>query len=277
MVRHFQRLSALVLVLLLFSGAACAQTQPLNILLIGVDTAHAETNGRSDAMILVRADPSAGSIRMVSFLRDLYVSIPGVGSTRLNAAYHHGGEALLRQTLSNHFDVSIDRTVTVHFSLLTELVDRLGGVEIELTERERGALNAMIKDAGSSETVQSAGRQTLNGRQALCYSRIRKIDSDFQRTTRQQTLIAAILARMNSLSQWELLKLALAYLPRVDTDLTLMDIRTLLPLAVHLDEVTLHSAQVPFPGTYSEETINGMMVLKPDLKRCRTLLQDFWN
>lgn len=66
--------------------------------------------GRSDTMVLVQADPAAGSVRALSFLRDLYVAIPGCGTTRLNAAYSFGGEKLLKTTLKNNFGVEIDRT-----------------------------------------------------------------------------------------------------------------------------------------------------------------------
>lgn len=277
-VRHFRRCFALVMMLVLLIPAAHAQAQPLNILLIGVDTLHEETNGRSDAMILVRADPASGDVRMVSFLRDLYVRIPGVGRTRLNAAYFHGGEALLKETLHENFGVEIDRTVTVHFSMLADLVDQLGGIDVEITEKERKQINKLLMDDGASDhLVQAAGLQRLNGTQALGFSRIRKMDSDFQRTSRQQAVIAAMLTQASTLGHWELLKLALINLPRVQTDISLGDITSLLPLVTKLDDMALQTARVPFDGTYSDETINGMMVLTPDLERNRTKLNAFLN
>ncbi len=280
MIRHFRRFSALLLVMMMLLPAAQANESAMNILLIGVDTIREEESGRSDAMILVRADPQNGNIRMVSFLRDLYVRIPGVGKTRLNAAYFHGGEALLKQTLEENFGVSIDRTATVHFSLLTDLVDQLGGIEVEIAQRELNHLNKIIRDYNDSyglsgDTLETSGLQRLNGKQALCYSRIRKIDSDFQRTSRQQAVIAAMLKQASSLGPWQLMKLAVSTLPRVQTDITLGDIAALVPLAANLDEMELQTARVPFEGAYTDETINGMMVLAPDLNRCRTKLQDF--
>lgn len=280
LIRHFRRISALLLALTLLMGTARAQAQAMNILLIGVDTVREERNGRSDAMILVRADPEGGSIRMVSFLRDLYVRIPGVGQTRLNAAYYHGGEELLKQTLSENFGVQVDRTVTVHFSMLADLVDQLGGIEIEITEKERQQLNHILDDYNASYglnggRIAEAGLQRLDGKQALCYSRIRKIDSDFQRTSRQQAVIAAMLAQASTLGHWELLKLALKNLPRVQTDMSFADIGALLPLVSRLGEMEIAAAHVPFLGAFTEETINGMMVLRPDLARCRKELQAF--
>lgn len=280
MIRYFRRMFALVLALLMLLPAAHAQAQAMNILLIGVDTVREEVSGRSDAMILVRADPASGDLRMVSFLRDLYVRIPGVGQTRLNAAYYHGGEELLKRTLAENFGVSVDRTVTVHFSMLAELVDQLGGIELEISEKERRQLNDILDDYNASYglsggTVETAGLQRLNGKQALCYSRIRKIDSDFQRTSRQQAVITAMLRQASGLSRWELMKLALANLTRVQTDMTLGDIATMLPLVSRLGEMELKTAHVPFDGAYADEVINGMMVLAPDLERNRARLQTF--
>ena len=282
LIRHFRRLFAAMLALALLLGTACAQTQPLNILLIGVDTIREETNGRSDAMILVRADPEGGEARMVSFLRDLYVPIPGVGKTRLNAAYYYGGEQLLKETLQRNFGVEIDRTVTVHFSMLAELVDQLGGVEIDVSPRELAQLNNILNDYNDSYglsggQVDQAGLQRLNGKQALCYSRIRKIDSDFQRTSRQQAVIAAMLRQAQTLDRWQLFWLALQNLPKVRTDLSLGDIAQLLPLVTNAQQLELQTARVPFDGAYADETINGMMVLTPNLERNRAKLHAFLN
>ena len=282
MIRHFRRIFALLLALMLCMPAAQAQHSALNILLIGVDTIREEENGRSDTMLLVRADPVSGDIRMVSFLRDLFVRIPGVGSTRLNAAYFHGGAALLKQTLEENFGVQIDRTVTVHFSLLCDLVDELGGVEIEVAQREFSHLNRLIADYNDSYgleggLLEAPGLQRLNGKQALCYSRMRKIDSDFQRTGRQQAVLAGMLRQAASLGRWDLIRLAVSSLARVQTDLTLGDVLSLLPLASQLESTSIRTAQVPFEGAYTDETVSGMMVLKPDLERCRKQLQRFWE
>lgn len=271
-----KRLMILLTALLLFLGTAQAGAEGMNILLIGVDSLANDTTGRSDTMILVRAEPDSGRIRMVSFLRDLYVHIPTVGKTRLNAAYYYGGEALLKQTLEENFGVSVDHTVTVHFSLLSDLINQLGGIEIDVTDAERKHLNRLLRDDGLTDMqLERAGLQHLNGQQALAYSRIRKLDSDFQRTSRQQNVLLSMLNRAGELGYWELLKLALANLPKVQTDLQFTDIVNLAPLVTKLDTLNLQLARVPFDGAFSEETIDGMMVLKPNLDRCRRELKTF--
>lgn len=272
--RFFRRAAALIMVLVL--GLSCAHAQSaLNVLLIGVDDDGG--TGRSDTMLLLRADPVRNEVRMVSFLRDLYVHLNGIGCTRLNAAYVHGGEGLLRKTLADQFGVEIHRTVTVHFDLLERLVDELGGIELELTEAERRHLNALLEDNGEACLLPEAGWQRLNGKQTLCFSRIRKLDSDFQRTSRQQAVIAAMIRQSSSLSCWQLLRMALTYLPQLQTDLTIADVAGLLPMVIQSDKLVFHTAQVPFEGTYRDETISGMMVLAPDLEKNQEKLEAFLN
>ena len=270
----------LALVLIMLWPAAMAQTQPLHILLIGVDSRTDELEGRSDTMLLVRVDPEGSAIRMVSFLRDLYVPIPGKGKARLNAAYRYGGEELLKQTLQESFGVEVHRTVTVQFATLVDLVDQLGGIDLEITESERQQINSFVADHNRSadepvSRVTESGLVHLNGVQALSYSRIRKIDSDFQRTSRQQAVLQAMLAQASTKSYWELFTMAVSNLDALQTDLTLGDVISLLPMAARLEELTFETAHVPFDGTYSVQSINGASVLVPDPDANRLKLDAF--
>lgn len=281
----FMRRGAVLLAAALLCMAALparAQADALHVLVIGVDASPQGQRGRSDAMVLLRIHPGSGSVRAVSFLRDLYVSIPTVGRTRLNAAYHHGGAPLLRQVLQQHFGVEIDRTVTVDFAALIDVVDQLGGVEIEITQQELSHFNDIVLDHNHSHglsggVLQQAGTHRLDGKQALCYSRIRKLDSDFQRVSRQQRVMEALLAQLAGRSKWELARLAVANLGRLDTDLTLGDMARLLPMAAQLDTLTFEAMSVPFIGAFTEEVVDGMMVLKPDLAACRRKVQAFFQ
>lgn len=265
-----KRIVALLAAILLLAASAAAEE--MNVLLIGLDTE--EKTGRSDTMLLIRIQPEEGKVQLVSFLRDLYVRIPGHGSTRLNAAYFYGGEALLRQTLSEAFGVPIHRSATVRFSTLKWLVDEVGGVTLEVSEGERQHMNKLLKASGETQLAES-GTQRLNGPQALAYSRIRKLDSDFQRTKRQQNLLTALLPPMSQQNVFALTKLAITLMGQVETDMTLSDLATLAPLLSRLDSLTIQTAQVPFEGAYQDATVDGMMVLKPDLEKNRRLLQDF--
>lgn len=267
-----KRIAALLAAILVLVTSAVAEE--MNVLLIGLDTE--ESPGRSDTMLLARIQPEEGKVQLVSFLRDLYVPIPGHGSTRLNAAYYYGGETLLRQTLQENFGVPIHRSVTVRFSTLKWLVDEVGGITVDLSDDERQHMNKLLRAGGNSEMqLSESGSQVLNGPQALAYSRIRKLDSDFQRTRRQQTVLMALLPPMSQKSVFALTRLAIALMGQVDTDMTLADLAAFAPLLSQLDSLTIDTAQVPFAGAYQDVTVDGMMVLKPDLKKNRQLLADF--
>lgn len=282
MKRLFQRAAAFVCAALVLFGCLAARAEaadPFTVLLIGVDTSG--RTGRSDVMMLASINPQAGDIRLVSFLRDLYVTIPGHGKDRLNAAYFYGGEALLMQTLEENFGVSIDHTVTAHFPTLMSAVDLLGGVEADITESERQQLNKILEDynrqvglAADDGLLETAGEHLLNGRQALSYCRIRKIDSDFQRTGRQQQVMESAAEQLKAMNLLELMNLAVTLLDEVETDLTLADLAALAPL-LGCDTLDIRGAHVPFDGTYADETIDGMMVLTPDLSTNRSQLRRF--
>ena len=161
----------------------------INILLIGQDRREDETRARSDSMILCTFHKSEKKLTMTSFLRDTYVKIPGYGQNRINVAYAAGGMPLLNKTLENNFGVHIDGNVEVDFHQFADIVDLLGGVEVDLRNDEAQWVN---RETGSSL---SEGTNLLNGQQALAYARIRKLDADgdFSRTNRQRKVITALL------------------------------------------------------------------------------------
>ncbi len=247
--------------------------QRLRVLLIGTDAYRPEDSGRSDAMLLLQIDLRTGELKMVSFLRDLYVRIPGHGSIRLNAAYVYGGAALLAQTLWNHFGLSTDRYLAVNFSLMVSAIDHLGGITVEVSEQERKQINSILKyynkQIGIKEKdglLEEAGMQLLTGKQALCFSRIRKMDSDFQRSNRQKKVIEAIYARIREMDALALASLASEMFHQIKTDMTLSDIIGLVPVLMRMEEVQFDSLTIPASGTYHNDTIRGSDVLVADFE-----------
>lgn len=242
----------------------------VNILLIGQDRREGEATARSDSMILCTYHRKTGDVTMTSFLRDLYVPIPGHHDNRINAAYSEGGTALLDQTLRENFDLHIDGNVEVDFSQFSQIIDLLGGVKLELREDEAAEIN---KETGSSLT---AGLQTLNGQQALTYSRIRKLDADgdFSRTSRQRKLMNALLGSYRNIKWKDLLPLIDELLPLISTD---MNYGKLVLLAMEilpkLSDAQVTSQRIPADGTFTDEKIDGMAVLSADLEANRQLLR----
>lgn len=234
-----------------------------NILLIGQDRRPDEGRQRSDAMILCSFNYETNELAMISFLRDLYVQIPGYSDNRLNAAYAFGGFPLITQTFEENFGVSIDGCLEVDFDSFEQIIDLLGGVDIELTAEE-----ANIVGGDAHEGVSH-----LNGAQALTYTRIRKIDSDFQRTERQRTLLSSVFTKMKDCTMAELMSLVGEILPLMTTDMSddvLLSFAA--NLASSLSELKIENYGVPSQGNYKNATINGMAVLVPDLYEIKKLI-----
>ena len=243
----------------------------VNILLIGQDRREGEETARSDSMILCTYHRKTGNVTMTSFLRDLYVPIPGHHNNRINAAYSEGGAALLDRTLRENFDLHIDGNVEVDFSQFSQIIDLLGGVQLELREDEAAEIN---KETGSGL---SAGVQVLNGEQALTYARIRKLDADgdFSRTSRQRKLMNALLGSYRNIKWKDLLPLIDELLPLISTD---MNYGRLVLLAMEilpkLSDAQITSQRIPADGTFTDEKIDGMWVLSADLEANRQLLRE---
>ncbi|MCE5342866.1 MAG: LCP family protein [Eubacteriales bacterium] len=253
-----------------------------SVLLIGTDAYATTDTGRSDTMILAQINVRTGELKLVSFLRDLYVKIPGYYQTRLNAAYVFGGAELLKETLLKNFGVTVDRTLAVNFSLMVELIDRLGGVKVEVSEKERIQLNSILKFYNThngfvedDQLLYASGNQLLSGKQALCFSRIRKIDSDFQRVGRQRKVLTAVYKRARETDLFTLSAIALDFLPAVSTDLTAEDAVALVPLLMQLDTVSITGLTVPVSGGYEARYVSGMDVLVPNLTKNKNAISRF--
>ncbi len=188
-----------------------------NILLIGTDRHGAGENGRSDSMMIVSVNHDTKKIHITSLMRAMYVCIPrpdGKVWGMLNAAYSWGGPNLLVDTVELNFRIKIDKYAVVNIAAFEKAVDLVGGVEIELSEKEA----AHVKS--NCGIITPPGKQLLNGAQARAFCQIRKIDNDFVRTGRQREVIIELMKKAKNSDIATLLKLAEQILPLVNTNLT---------------------------------------------------------
>jgi len=214
----------------------------INILLIGQDTRNDKQKGLADTLILCSINTNTKKLVMTSFLRDMWVQIPGKnGGTygeRINTAYPVGGLTRLTDTLKLNFGVVVDHSVEIDFAGFKEIVDALGGVEIELTAAEAKHMNDQY---GWGKRL-SAGLRNLNGEEALAYARIRSIDSDIARSNRQRTVLMKLFEKVKTMNLSEANKLVNAFVPLVTTDMTNSEIISyvveLLPLLPELEVIT---------------------------------------
>ena len=201
-----------------------AELNGYNFVLFGLSGSYSGDDNRSDTIMIITVDPDHKEIKLTSILRDTKAAIEGHEPQKINAAYKYGGAELALDTLNKNFGLSLDQYITVNFQTLEDIVDMVGGVEIELTEEEATFINAY------SEEPVTEGVNILNGEQALLYSRIRKTDSDTVRAGRQQTVIREILSRLNKSSFLTWLRVVIKVVETSEISMSFLDILNVISL-----------------------------------------------
>ena len=217
----------------------------INILLLGQDRRGGTRNSLTDVMMLCSIDKDNRTLTMTSFLRDMYLKIPGYfRSDKLNVAYPAGGFKMIDDALEVNFGVKVDGNIEVDFSQFAKIIDLLGGVDIELTGAEAAYMN-------SSGYFVRTGINHLNGDEALLYSRIRYIDSDFYRTNRQRNVVTAILNQFRNASLGQITDTLVGVLGMITTDMTDAEIMSYaMEFAPLLKDLKIRSQHIPAEGTY---------------------------
>ncbi len=218
-----------------------------NIALYGIDAPLGE-KGRSDAIMIVTVDRNTKKIKLSSIIRDSYVSIPGRGMDKVNHAYAFGGPELALKTLNQNFHLDIRHFASVNFTTLPKIINIIDGVEITITKSE----------ATQIPGVETAGTYTLNGDQALAYSRIRKVDTDFARAERQRTLIEAILKKTLDSPLTSYPGILSEVLPLVTTSMDSKDILSLATSVVTNGIKTIEQNRFPEENYSSGQKIKGV-------------------
>lgn len=248
-----------------------------NVLLMGVDDYQANDIGRSDSMMLVSVDTRHQKLKICSFMRDMYVAIPGKSSNRLNAAYPFGGGGadgarLTVSTIEANFGIDIDRFVIISNSAFDEIIEQLGGVDITLTQAEADLIN---KNSGDPRKNLSAGTYTLSGKQAHYYSRIRAIGSDFQRTERQRTVFTSIVNKFKGSDLGTIYNTLNNVLNLFTTNMTKNEILGMAANSLTLLNYPIEQLRVPMDGAYQSTYVGKAAVLLPDLDACREAIAEF--
>ena len=242
-----------------------------NILLLGVDGS-AESSSRSDSMILVSVDFAHMKIKLTSFLRDSWVEIPSKGKkAKLNSACSSGGAQLVVDTIEYNFGVDIDHYVMVDFDMFTQIIDSLGGVTVEVTEKEAKFINSTTR-----QTVESGKNVTLNGDEALVYCRIRKLDSDYMRTYRQRKVISALIGQAKKAGVSALIDTMNKVFPLIQTDMSALEITGLVYKAgLGVVAFDIEQNRVPIDEHMEVGTKNGQWVEIVDIDAASEYLQDY--
>ena len=253
----------------------------INIMLVGQDISSDDKGkrGRSDVMILCTINTEEKTITFTSFMRDIYLKLPefngrDYGYNRLNTNYVFGGREMLDQCMQMNFGIYVDHFVEVDFNGFAAIVDIMGGVDIELTDAE-----AWYMTLGYPEWRMRSGMCHLNGAQALVYSRIRKLDSDFMRTQRQRNVINSLMGKLKGMSPAQIHEILSAALPMLTTDMSNEEItKYTLQLIPMLRDLQVQNLRIPVDGAYYHARKgsgeNPMAVIVPDLETNRQVLRE---
>lgn len=239
-----------------------------NIAVFGVDSRanDLKKNTRSDSIMIVSINKKTKDVKICSIFRDTYVNVEGHGFTKITHAYAYGGPELAINTINRNFDLNISDFVTVNFSAVTNMVDLVGGITLDIQKDELKHVNNYTRDVarinGTKYTyLKHAGKQKVDGTQATAYCRVRyTAGSDFKRAERQRTVLKEIFKKTKSAGIPTLLKIADKMMPQVYTSLSQTE---MLGLAKDVLAYDIKDQQ-GFPFDKTSKKVNGMSVVLAD-------------
>lgn len=207
------------------------------IAIFGVDSRSnkLETGTRSDCIILATINEDTKEVTLTSVYRDTYLEIQGKGLDKITHAYSYGGAELALSTLNTNLDLNIKEFVTVNFNAVVDIVNAVGGVNIQITNSELQYINQYIDEINrvtkhKSKHISNAGKQNLDGVQALAYGRIRyTAGGDYKRTERMRDIMMAVVEKVKKMSITQLNTIADKLLPKVYTNISSSEIISLIP------------------------------------------------
>ena len=236
-----------------------------NILLVGIDGENIERGNRSDSIMLVTIDSIKKDIKISSVARDTYVDIPGYSTEKLTHAYAYEGISLLKEVFKVNFDIEIDKYIVVNFSLFMEVMDELGGVEVNIEKKDIEILNATIDECYDyynnnmgieKKYITKEGTQRLNGYQALAYSRIRYTDNAFARDERQRAVAQNVYKEFLKADPKEYKRCADIVLNNTKTNISPTEMVNLAYTVFKIDDKEIEQFQFPLAEYRNGHIIN---------------------
>ena len=242
-----------------------------NLLLVGVDRRDKTWNGNSDSMMLVSINHAAKRVSVVSLMRDTYVDIAGIGYSKLNAAYAYGGGPLLTSTITDTYKVDVSRYAAVDFENMIEIIDALGGVDLEMTDAEVNVANGYMLDMcdtlglnGYDYILPGGGVYHCNGVQAVAYARNRYVgNSDYARTERQRYVISQIVAEIKRMDVMQITQFVKDVLPLVTHNIAESEIWDLVAKAPEIFKYDFVQDRIPYDNMYDVIYVKGQDMLVP--------------
>ena len=254
-----------------------------NIMLVGVDRRDDSWYGNSDSMMLVSINFKDERVSVISLMRDTYVNIPEVGYNKLNNSYARGGGKLLCTTVTENFNVDVSRYVAVDFESMVEIIDAMGGIELEMTADEIAVANGYMVEMCDRMGLNSDRYifplkddiYVCNGIQAVAYARNRYVgNSDYSRTERQRYVISKMMYRLKQMNVGELMGFVRKVLPLVTHNINERDIWNLIPKAATFWKYTFVQDRVPYDGLYNIINVDSQDMLVPDWEKTIEMMHE---
>lgn len=253
-----------------------------NIALFGIDVGRQKYEAaHSDAIMILSIDRIHKKIKLSSFIRDTYVDIDGYGKGRINAAYMFGGPQLAIKTINKNFNMDIRDYYTVNFSGLADIIDGVGGLDINIKENEIKEINKYVREIAKIKKqrptpITRPGIQRLNGKQAVAYARIRKVgNGDFDRTERQKEVLTALIVKVQNQGTGKFPYIISKMLPYVETSMSKSDIVKTGTGVFTAGISSVEWCRFPINGYYKGKIVNKAWYLITDIKATRKHLHRF--
>ncbi len=253
-----------------------------NIALFGIDVGRQKYEAaHSDAIMIISIDETHKKIKLSSFIRDTYVDIDGHGKGRINAAYMFGGPQLAIKTINKNFNMNIRDYYTVNFSGLADIIDGVGGLEINVKRSEIDEINKYMREVAKikkqrATPITKAGIQRLNGKQAVAYARIRKVgNGDFDRTERQKEVLTALIIKIQNQGTGKYPYIISKMLPYVETSMSKTEIVRTGTEVFTAGISNVEWCRFPINGYYKGKIVNKAWYLITDIKATKKHLHKF--
>lgn len=281
------RILALIMAMLLacsMSGVFAEESEGewWNILLLGGDSRSTSDYGRTDTIIILSVNLDKSLVKMTSVMRDTWVSIPGHSSNKINAANVFGGPELAMEVINDNFGTEIEDYILVNMYDLVDIIDMVGGVDVEVTSAERKYVNSYAQEylqnisSYSGETsLNETGMVHLNGLLATAYCRIRYTDSDYVRVMRQQEVLLSVARQVQDMDVNDLMAIVDTLTEKISTNLEPEELKELSTAGLVMEIDDVEQNRIPVDGTFKSGTFDGTWMIKPDFEKNAELLHDF--
>lgn len=284
--------------LTLSDGQLLQDSKVLNVMLFGEDNNQGEEFGRTDTMIMMSIDNRHKKLKLTSFQRDSYVYIPGYGYNKINASYTFGGPKLTIETIQANFGIKIDRYAVVNFESFINIINTLGGIDMEVTQDEIEYINYQMYKNGQADewsTIKDpAGIVHLNGQEALWYARNRGLikgeddneiglpGDDWDRTSRQRKLLEKLFSDFKDADLGQIISIVSSIGPMITTNLKKNEITALVTNSLTYLKYDVEQYYVPTEGLWAYNSpedeswaIAGSCIIIADMQAQRLALAKF--